>query len=89
MVVLPEMITSMVDPLSVPKDFDAVLGAYTRQGLRLLALAEGDVTEVGVVLRRVSKANGFKHTSNNSSCIEDINIIRTTQSGISNADIIG
>lgn len=46
------MITSMVDPLSVPKDFDAVLGAYTRQGLRLLALAEGDVTEVGSVLRR-------------------------------------
>lgn len=37
----PEVIRDLVTPGSVPPDFDAVLGEYTREGLRVLALAQG------------------------------------------------
>ena len=37
----PEAIKGLVDPLSVPQDFDLVLEKYARQGLRVLALARG------------------------------------------------
>ena len=37
----PEAIRALVDPASVPADFDAVLGGFTREGLRVLALAVG------------------------------------------------
>ena len=43
----PEAIRALVDPLSVPADFDAVLGGFTREGLRVLALAAGDLTGGG------------------------------------------
>jgi cation-transporting ATPase 13A3/4/5 len=39
----PEVIRDLVSPGSVPPDFDAVLGEYTREGLRVLALAQGRV----------------------------------------------
>ena len=42
----PEAIRSLVRPESVPPDFDGTLAAFTREGLRVLALAQGDVTEV-------------------------------------------
>mmetsp|Transcript_29272 Transcript_29272/g.64753 ORF Transcript_29272/g.64753 Transcript_29272/m.64753 type:complete len:705 (-) Transcript_29272:814-2928(-) len=42
----PEAIRRMVEPGSVPGDFDALLGSYTREGLRVLALAQGDVSLV-------------------------------------------
>ena len=35
-----------MQPSSVPADFDAVLGSYTREGLRVLALAAGDASGV-------------------------------------------
>ncbi|KIY92781.1 ATPase type 13A2 [Monoraphidium neglectum] len=40
----PEMIRTLVEPGSVPEDFDRVLGEYTREGLRVLALAGGDAS---------------------------------------------
>ena len=42
----PEAIRSLVRPESVPPDFDETLAAFTREGFRVLALAQGDVTEV-------------------------------------------
>ena len=42
----PEMIRSMVAADSVPADFDALLAEYTREGLRVLALAKGEATQV-------------------------------------------
>lgn len=39
----PEVIKELVRPSSVPPDFDAVLAEYTREGLRVLALAQGAV----------------------------------------------
>ena len=35
-----------VEASSVPSDFDAVLSGFTREGLRVLALAQGEVTWV-------------------------------------------
>ncbi|EFJ40236.1 hypothetical protein VOLCADRAFT_108270 [Volvox carteri f. nagariensis] len=67
----PEAIRSLVDPVSVPPDFDVLLGELTREGLRVLALAVGDAsgvpaaqllgwtqaeTEAGVGLRMVGLA---------------------------------
>lgn len=37
----PEAIRGLVDPASVPPDFDDVLAVHTREGLRVLALAAG------------------------------------------------
>lgn len=37
----PEVIKELVQASSVPPDFDAVLAEYTREGLRVLALAQG------------------------------------------------
>eukprot|EP00798_Chlamydomonas_sp_ICE-L_P017929 gene17929-24323_t len=42
----PEMIRSMVVPESVPEGFDAMLATFTREGLRVLALAQGDASQV-------------------------------------------
>jgi cation-transporting ATPase 13A3/4/5 len=39
----PEVIKELVQSSSVPPDFDAVLAEYTREGLRVLALAQGAV----------------------------------------------
>jgi cation-transporting ATPase 13A3/4/5 len=39
----PEVIKELVQPSSLPPDFDAVLAEYTREGLRVLALAQGAV----------------------------------------------
>lgn len=39
----PEVIKDLVQPSTVPPDFDAVLAEYTREGLRVLALAQGAV----------------------------------------------
>lgn len=39
----PEMIKTLVQGSSVPPDFDRVLSEYTREGLRVLALARGVV----------------------------------------------
>jgi hypothetical protein len=39
----PEVIKELVQPSSVPPDFDSVLAEYTREGLRVLALAQGAV----------------------------------------------
>ncbi|KAG2500541.1 hypothetical protein HYH03_001317 [Edaphochlamys debaryana] len=38
----PEALRTLVDPASVPPDFEALLGETTREGLRVLALAAGD-----------------------------------------------
>ena len=43
----PEAIRALVQPDSVPDDFDATLGSFTREGLRVLALAQGDASQVG------------------------------------------
>lgn len=40
----PEMIKGLVQASSLPPDFDRVLSEYTREGLRVLALARGFVT---------------------------------------------
>lgn len=40
----PEMIKTLVQPSSVPPDFDRVLSEYTKEGLRVLALACGCVS---------------------------------------------
>lgn len=50
----PETIRSMADPASVPPDFEAILQQYTREGLRVLALAQGDASMV-----RLVHASGF------------------------------
>ncbi len=42
----PEAIRGLVDPASVPADFDRLLGELTREGLRVLALALGDASAV-------------------------------------------
>eukprot|EP00775_Hariotina_reticulata_P010483 gene10483-10642_t len=39
----PEVIKGLVVPSSVPSDFDKLLGEYTKEGLRVLALARGVV----------------------------------------------
>lgn len=39
----PEVIKDLVQASSVPPDFDSVLAEYTREGLRVLALAQGAV----------------------------------------------
>lgn len=39
----PEVIKELVQDSSVPPDFDSILAEYTRQGLRVLALAQGPV----------------------------------------------
>lgn len=39
----PEVIKELVQSSSVPPDFDSVLAEYTREGLRVLALAQGAV----------------------------------------------
>lgn len=39
----PEAIRALVDPSSVPPDFDAMLSGFTREGLRVLALAAGSI----------------------------------------------
>jgi magnesium-transporting ATPase (P-type) len=39
----PEVIKGLVMPSSVPPDFDKLLGEYTKEGLRVLALARGVV----------------------------------------------
>lgn len=39
----PEVIKELVQATSVPPDFDATLAQYTREGLRVLALAQGPV----------------------------------------------
>eukprot|EP00879_Flechtneria_rotunda_P018825 GHRR01019759.1.p1 GENE.GHRR01019759.1~~GHRR01019759.1.p1 ORF type:complete len:982 (+),score=342.10 GHRR01019759.1:311-3256(+) len=39
----PEMIKGLAQPSSVPPDFDRVLAEYTKEGLRVLALAQGHV----------------------------------------------
>lgn len=40
------MLRTMVAPDSIPPDFDAALGGYVRDGLRVLALAWGDASQV-------------------------------------------
>lgn len=40
----PEAVRMLVAPDSVPDDFDAVLSELTREGLRVLALAQGDAS---------------------------------------------
>jgi cation-transporting ATPase 13A3/4/5 len=39
----PEVIKELVQATSVPPDFDSTLAQYTREGLRVLALAQGPV----------------------------------------------
>jgi cation-transporting ATPase 13A3/4/5 len=39
----PEVIKDLVQATSVPPDFDSTLAQYTREGLRVLALAQGPV----------------------------------------------
>jgi hypothetical protein len=36
----PEVLRTLIQPESIPDDFDAVLGTYTREGYRVLAIAQ-------------------------------------------------
>jgi magnesium-transporting ATPase (P-type) len=36
----PEVLRGLMQPESIPDDFDGVLGAYTREGYRVLAIAQ-------------------------------------------------
>lgn len=45
----PEAIAALADKASIPEDFDAILSEYTREGLRVLALASRSLGRVGVL----------------------------------------